>query len=365
MVALYITSIGRHAGKELITMGLIDRLRRDGFKVGYFKPVGHLPTKVENVVTDKGAWLLYRLFGLEDPIELICPVIMTHDLIMQNYEKAVTGLQERIQGAFEKISQQKDVVVVGCDNNFSEGSSLGVSGIQLIKLLNAHALFVERYACDFCIDFLLEIKDVIGDPMIGVVFNKVQALHLDEIKELVSPFLNRRHLNLFGSLPHDTLLGSTRVSDLVEHLTADVVCGKDQLDGLVENFLVGGMQVDKFITYLLKSPCSGIIVGGDRTDIQLVAIENGVRCLILSGNLYPNETIVARAEAKGVPILVVRDDTYTVAKNVEAMAGRFRLRKREKIDHGIKLVDQALDFEKLYERLNLEPPATSRTQATS
>lgn len=355
MVALYITSIERHAGKKLMTMGLIDRLRRDGFKVGYFKPVGHLPIKVENVVTDTGAWLLYRLFGLEDPIELICPVIITQDLIMQNYEKAVTGLLERIQGAFEKISQQKDVVVVGCDNNFSEGSSLGVSGIQLIKLLNAYVLFVERYACDFCIDFLLELKKVIGDPMIGVVLNKVQALHLDEIKEFVSPFLNRQHLDLFASLPHDTLLGSTRVGDLVDHLGADVVCGKNQLDGLVESFLVGGMQVDQFITYLLKSPGSGIIVGGDRTDIQLVAIENGVRCLILSGNLYPNDIIIARAEAKGVPILVVRDDTYTVAKNVEAMAGRFRLRKREKIDHGIKLVDQILDFGKLYKRLNLVP----------
>jgi len=355
MVALYITSIERHAGKKLMTMGLIDRLRRDGFKVGYFKPLGHLPIKVENVVTDTGAWLLYRLFGLKDPIELISPVIVTQDLIMQNYEEDITGLQDRIEGAFKRISEQKDVVVVGCDNNFSEGSSLGVSGIQLIKLLNAHVLFVERYTCDFCIDFLLELKKVIGDPMIGVVLNKVQALYLDEIKELVSPFLNRKHLNLFGSLPHDTLLGSTRVGDLVEHLGADVVCGKDQLDGLVESFLVGGMQVDKFITYLLKSPNSGIIVGGDRTDIQLVAIENGVRCLILSGNLYPNDVIIARAEAKGVPILVVRDDTYTVAKNVDAMAGRFRLREREKIDHGIKLVDQMIDFEKLYERLNLVP----------
>ena len=122
---------------------------------------------------------------------------------------------------------------------------------------------------------------------------------------------------------------------------------------MVENFLVGGMQVDKFITYLLKSPSSGIIVGGDRTDIQLVAIENGVKCLILSGNLYPNDTIVSRAETKGVPILVVRDDTYTVAKNVEAMVGQFKLEEREKINHGMSLVDQAFDFEKLYKRLNL------------
>ena len=354
MVSLYVTSIERHAGKKLITMGLIDRMRRDGLKVGYFKPVGHSPIKVDDVVTDRGAWLLARLFGLEDPIEFICPVIITQDLIMQNYERGVTGLQERIEGAFEKVCQQKDVVVVGCDNNFSEGSSLGVSGTQLIRFLNARAVFVERYACDFCIDFLIELKKVIGDAMTGVVFNRVLPLHREEIEELVSPFLNRQHLDLFGALPYDTLLGSTQVTDLVEHLSADVVCGKNQLDGLVENFLVGGMQVDKFITYLLKSPGSGIIVGGDRTDIQLVAIENGVRCLILSGSLYPNDTIITRAEAKGVPILVVRDDTFTVAKKVEAMAGQFRLRNREKIDHGIKLVDETLDFRRLYERLELK-----------
>jgi hypothetical protein len=124
---------------------------------------------------------------------------------------------------------------------------------------------------------------------------------------------------------------------------------------LVENFLVGGMQVDKFIGYLLKSPPSGIIVGGDRTDIQLVAIENGVRCLILSGNLYPNATIVARAETNDVPILVVREDTFTVAKNVEAMVGQFKLEEREKINHGMNLVNQAFNFEKLYKRLNLAP----------
>ncbi len=359
MVALYITSIERYTGKDLITMGLIDRLRRDGLKVGYFKPMGHFPIKVDNIVADKGAWLIHRLFELEDPIELICPVIITQDLIIQNYEKDVTGLGEKIEEAFKRVSEQKDLVVVSCDNNFSEGSSFGVSGLRLIKLLNAYAVFVEKYECDFCIDFLLELKKVVGEPMMGVVFNKVGAVHLDEVKEFVSPFLHRKHLEVLGAVPSDTLLGSVGVRDLVEHLSADLVCGRDKLDGLVENFLVGSMQVDKFITYLLKSPGSGIIVGGDRTDIQLVAIENGVRCLILSGNLYPNETIVARAEAKGVPILVVREDTYTVAKNVEAKVGQFKLGEREKIDHGIRLVNQTIDFKKLYNGLNLEPQLTS------
>lgn len=355
VVALYVASIERYTGKNLITMGLIDRLRRDGLKVGYFKPLGHFPVKVDNILTDKGTWLIYRLFELEDPIELICPVVVSRDLIIQNYEEGVTGLKEKVQDAFEKISKHKDVVVLSCDHNFSNGSSFDLSALDLIEMLNAHVLFIERYTPDYCIDYLLETKKVVGDPMLGVVFNKEEGVYVNEIKEIVSPFLKRKDIDVFGTLPRDSLLGSIVVSDIVDHLGADIVCGRDNLDGLVENFLVGGMQVDTFITYLLKTPDSGIIVGGDRTDIQLVAIENGVKCLILSGNLYPNDTIIARAESKGVPILVVRSDTYTVAKNVEAMVGRFKLKEREKIDHGIKLVEEEFDFEKLYERLGLEP----------
>ena len=272
---------------------------------------------------------------------------------MQNLKEGVTGVKEKMGNAFEKISQEKDVVVVGCDDTFSEGSAFGISGVELVEMLNAHALFVERYSCEPCIDLLLELKKFIGNPMTGAVFNRVAALDMDEIKDPVTSFLSRNDVEVYGSIPWDTLLGSLGVSELADHLGADVVCGKDNMGGMVENFLVGGMQVDKFIIYLLKSPSSGIIVGGDRTDIQLVAIENGVKCLILSGNLYPNATIVSRAETKGVPILVVRDDTYTVAKNVEAMVGQFKLEEREKINHGMNLVGQSFDFEKLYKRLNL------------
>ena len=355
MVALYVTSFERYTGKDLITMGLMDRLTRDGFKVGFFKPFGHFPVTVDGKVTDKGAWLIYRLFDLDDPIESICPVTITADLIRRNYENDVTGLEEKINEAFEKISQQKDLVIVSCDNNFSEGGSFGLSGSQLIKSLNAHALFVERYALDFCIDFLLELKKLIGRPMLGVVFNKVDEQNLDEIKDPVSSFLHRKELDVYASLPMDALLGSVGVKDLVQYLDADVVCGKERLDTLVRNFLVGGMQVDQFISYMLESPSSAVIVGGDRTDIQLVAIESGVKCLILSGNLYPNQTITARAEAQGVPIVVVQNDTFTVAKKVESLVGTVGLVDRRKIDHGIKLVDGAFDFERLYDRLNLVP----------
>jgi BioD-like phosphotransacetylase family protein len=84
-----------------------------------------------------------------------------------------------------------------------------------------------------------------------------------------------------------------------------------------------------------------------------VAIEHGASCLVLTGNLYPNDTITARAREKGVPILVAGNDTFTVAKTVEKTVGHLSLENEEKIAHGLTLVKSGLDFDHLYRMLDL------------
>jgi hypothetical protein len=46
VIALQITSIEKHAGKNLLAMRLTNRLMGDGLKAGHFKPIGHFPAKV-------------------------------------------------------------------------------------------------------------------------------------------------------------------------------------------------------------------------------------------------------------------------------------------------------------------------------
>ena len=82
---------------------------------------------------------------------------------------------------------------------------------------------------------------------------------------------------------------------------------------MVENFLIGTMQVENFMTHFRKHKNSAVIVGGDRSDVQLVALEGNCPCLVLTGNLYPNDIILTRSEVLSIPIVVVRDDTFTVA----------------------------------------------------
>jgi BioD-like phosphotransacetylase family protein len=71
--------------------------------------------------------------------------------------------------------------------------------------------------------------------------------------------------------------------------------------------------------------------------------------------LYPNEIVISKAEMRGVPIVVVRDDTYSVAKKMEELSRKLRLKESEKVYCGIRLVEERVDFERLYRSLDLKP----------
>lgn len=353
MVCLYVGSTKEYSGKNLTIMGLGQRFLKDGLKVGYLKPFGRLPVKVEGVLTDQDAWFIHRVLMLKDPVETLCPVVMTHDLMMAGCRGEHPGLDQKIMAAFDAVSKGKDVVLIGGAGRLESGMFLDVSGYDLIEKLNASALLVDDYEGEFYLDAVLDAQHRLGKRLLGAIMNRVDAGYLDRLKDLIVPCLERKGIPVFGIFPEDAVLGSVMIGDVVDTLVGDVLCCRNKLDGLIEHFLIGGMQVDRALEYIRKTRNNAVIVGGDRADVQLAAIEAMTQCLILTGNLYPNEIVVSRAELKGIPIVVVRGDTYSVARKVEELSRKLRLREREKVYYGIRLIEEKVDFERLYQTLGI------------
>src|SRR4030066_1862003 len=353
MISLYVGSTSGYSGKSLVSMGVGLRLKKDGLRVGYFKPVGILPIKVENILTDKDAWFIYRAFELKDHIAEICPVVLTQELTVRAYLKDIRGLLRKIERSFQQLSQDKDIMIVGGSGSIYSWSVLGVSGLKVIKRLNAKAVIVVKYEGDYCVDYILQAKKDLKDHFIGVIFNKVTHEYKQGIDDYIVPFLKRTGVDIIGILPQDPLVGSITVEELNEMLSGKVLCCHDRLSNLVERFLIGAMQVDRATEYFKRTKNNAVIVGGDRADIQLSAIESGTECLVLTGELYPSEIIIARAEQKAIPIIVIRDDTYTVAKKVERLSVRLRLRDKAKVAHGTELVMKNVNFPLLYKHLGI------------
>ena len=353
MVCLYVGSTMGYSGKNLTVMGIGQRFLKDGLKVGYFKPFGRLPMKIDGVMTDKDAWFIHRVLMLKDPVETLCPVVLTHDLMVNGCRGECPGLDGKILDAFEAISREKDVVIIGGAGTLESGKAFDVSGYHIIKSLNARVLLVDYYDKEFYLDAVFSAQGRLGDRLLGAMVNRVPPGYVEKMQDLIVPFLERKGIPVFGILPEDAVLGSVMIGDIVDAFAGDVLCCRNKLDGLIEHFLIGGMQVDRALEYIRKTRNNAVIVGGDRADVQLAAIEAMTQCLILTGNLYPNEIVVSRAELKGIPIVVVRADTYSVAKNVEELSRKLRLREKEKVYCGIRLIEEGFDFERLYKALGI------------
>jgi BioD-like phosphotransacetylase family protein len=104
---------------------------------------------------------------------------------------------------------------------------------------------------------------------------------------------------------------------MIKLLNAEVLTKHPREQALVENMTVGAMTADAALSRFRKYSNKAVITGGDRTDIQLAALETSTTCLILTGNLRPSPLIVKQAEEFGVAILLVRKNTM---ETIEASA---------------------------------------------
>jgi uncharacterized protein len=354
MIGLYIGSTQGFSGKNLVALALGQHFQREGVRLGYMKPVGAMAHKVGNQIGDEDAHFLQQALGLSDSPSLVTPVVITRDFHMRAFLEDCANLMPGIVDSYNKLAADKDLMLIGGSGSFLHtGKYCGVDGLSVAQALGAKVLLVDRYRQEYNYDYLAAAKEALGDDLAGVILNDVPEHFREEVETLIIPFLKRRGVDVLGIIPHDPIMSAVRAGDLAHALGGRMVSMSNHVNNLVVHFLIGTMQVENFMTFFKRQKDVAVICGGDRADLQLVALEGGCAALILTGNLYPNDIILTKAEDKGIPVIVVREDTFTVAKKMERMLAQEKLRDKARIDHGVRLVQQSVNMAGLKKSLGL------------
>ncbi|MBF8251244.1 MAG: DRTGG domain protein [Deltaproteobacteria bacterium] len=353
MKTLYIGSINEFSGKGMIAMVLAMRLKAEGYKVGYMKPLGKCTSSCDGIPEDDDAVLMKEVLGLDDALDELCPVTMTQDIFIKALRGADLKLAEKVDAAFRKVSQGKDVMLVEGTNTLYDGTYLDLAPVKIMKLLDAKALVIDRYENEVCTDCILTAGNVLRDRMIGTVINHVPAKAAAHVNDLLIPFFKSKGIDVMASIPMDPFLGAVSVRALLEALNARLLCCEDTLDNYVERFSIGAMDVDSAMKYFRKTLTKAVITGGHRSDIQIAALETSTRCLILTGDQNPSEVVVGKAMMIGVPILVVREDTLSTVEKVESLVGKTHFSGEKKIERAKDLLAAHFNYDLLYNKLGL------------
>lgn len=342
---LLIGSTEAYSGKSTITLGLAHELQAQGITIAYGKPLGHCLTTT-SISTDADVQFITETLKLSE--NHVRPTLLMLD--KSTIEKRLVGEEktdyQKSLAQYLQVEGEGLVILEG-PSNLDEGSLFELSLPQVAEILNAAVILVTRPNSHSYIDSLLSAKERLGSSLLGVVINDVPLAAQETMTTLVRPFLEATNIDVLGILPRSNLLRSVSVEELVKQLKAQVLCRSDRLDLMVESLTIGAMNVSSAIKYFRKATNMAVVTGGDRTDIQLAALETSTHCLILTGQLPPDELVLRRAEDAEVPVLSVEYETLSTVEIIERTFGSVRLHEPVKVEFARKLMAQEFDFKRL------------------
>jgi hypothetical protein len=348
MVPLYLISNEAYSGKSSLCVALGKILMDRGLKVGYMKPVGTLPTRVNDFITDEDALYIKEVLGLVDELENISPIVLTQNYYREglkndDFSKNFLNLIEK---SYNKIQKGKDIVLLEGAKNIEHGSFIGISSKNICEKLKAKEILILRYSSDI-VDYVMLAKEYLKDSFGGLIINWVPQNQAEYLNEIILPFFNKRNIKVFGSIFSDKTLSSVTIKEIAELIDGKIITATGNIDTLITSFMVGAMSEEQALSFFKKQADKAVITGGDRADIQLAALETDTKCLILTGYFQPSSIVTNRAEELGVPIILVNYDTLSAIEKINEIIGKVRFHEITKIDKIVEIVRESIDIDGL------------------
>lgn len=348
---LLIGSTKAYSGKTAIALGIGHYLQVKGLKIAYGKPLGTQLGKESTQDTEVDVSFVKKMLTL--PEEQLKPTLLVLD---------ENKLHERLQGKDNKNYQkelekylhqgEQDVVLIEGPSTLEEGVLFDLSLLQIAEKLKGSILLVIRPVSSF-IDDLLSAQHHLGKRLKGIILNDVPLEQIEELNQIIEPFLEKQGIPVMGILPRSALLRSVSVEELARCLKAEVLCRADRLNLMVESLSIGAMNVSSAMKYFRQARNMAVVTGGDRTDIQLAALESSTQCLILTGHLPPSPLVLSRAEEVEIPILSVDLDTLTTVERIDSSFGQVRLHDPIQFQYIAQFLQEHCNLERLSTTLGI------------
>lgn len=343
-------------GKTLLIYGLLKRLSNEGFKVGYFKPLGKPKEKISSTkYLDTDARLIREALGLPEPPERINPIVVSRNIL--DMKGSVEVLKKAIIDNFNSICEGKDVVLIEGYHLPEAMSSIGLATPEIARILNAKPVLLVTARGEETID---EVADRVllyklffehwGSRLEGVILNGVPIYYYERVEDFVVPHLKELGLKVYGIIKERPKLLAPSVRDVVVALNAEVLENADKLDNVIEDIVIGAMTPMAALRWFRRAVNAAVITGGDRTDLIIAALETRPSTVILTGNLYPDIGVLIKAREVGVPLLLVPYDTYTTAvklRELQMITTLDSLKSKE--GEIVNMVDKEVEWRRLLE----------------
>ncbi len=345
-----------HAGKLLITLGMMELLTRRIDKVAFFRPVIDSRDKIDNDIE------LIRGKYCPDMSYEECYGFDIEAVNKLASEGRLKEFYEQLLIRFNDLQKKYDFVVCEGLNNsgfmaaFDMNINLEISknlGCPFIGVINASGQ--DELATQEEINITHNIIHKSGCIHFASFVNRISESAMDSLQQTASP-----QVPVFY-IPNEAELDTPSLADIKHSLQAHCIMGSsDDLQKVVKQFKIATMTVEHFLSYIEDGDL--IITGGDRADILLASL-TALRSLnypnlagiMLTGGLTPQTNMLRLLQGMelSVPILSVAEDTFKTTRKAEQVRAQIAPDNPRKQALSLGLFDRSVDANVIFRQADI------------
>lgn len=358
LLSVYIAATSQNEGKTVVSLGLIESLRKRGYSVGYIKPVGQQYVVINDIEVDKDAVLIKDVYQLSEEFKYISPITIprgfTENYILHGDREE---LANRVKSAYEHIFANHNAVIVEGTGHAGVGSVFDMSNADVASILGVGVILVSGGGIGRPIDSIMLNKamfDKYNVRLLGVIINKVHPEKYDKISQLIKKRLDRDNIELLGVVPYNMVLSSPTMREIWEESEGVLLSGEEDLDNKINRIVVGAMPPHEALNYF--GPGTLLVTPGNREDIILAAMSGClpgiteaycISGLLLTCGVIPHKNLLNLLKEVPVPVILVKEDTFAAASKIKDLIVKIRSSELDKIKATQELIDNYVDIDKI------------------
>ena len=363
MRPLYVVGTQQDVGKTTLSLGLLHAFRQCGLRVGYIKPMGQRLDPLQAKVLHEDARLVASTFaGRSVHYADIAVALPSGRVEREVFHLRSDELTTDILHAYEEVASGNDVVVIEGMGHVAAGGCLGVSAGDVCRKLDARALLVSGGGVGRAIDTVLLCSSFLasrGAQQVGVVLNKIWPEKFAKVRLATTRGLENFGIRCMGTVPYEPVLASPTMEQVYQCVGGQLLGGRDHLDHRVKHTIVAAMQAVHMIHHIKGSTL--VITPGDRDDNILACMrahllgedrEQAVSGLILTGDFQGEASVLAKVGDFHLPVIRVRDDTFSTANKIINTVFKIHPDDRERIDWALCLVAEYVNVDAILKALD-------------
>ena len=357
---VYIAATRQNDGKTIVSLGMLSALNKRVKSMCYMKPVGQQYKVVNGKKIDKDAVLMKKIFGFKSDLPDMSPIAIpsgfTENYILRGRHSTLVN---KVKRSYNRLAEKGDFILIEGTGHAGVGSVFDMSNSVVASLLGAKVIIVTCGGIGRPIDEVMLNRakfDAQGVEILGVIVNKVLKEKYNKINKLIRKGLAKKNIEVLGVVPFEEVLSNPTVSELLEDLGGNLICGKKGLNNMVERFVIGDVVAYEALDYLKGGTL--LITHGNREDFIYSALSGWtlgitekyhISGIIATYGKKPSKRVIDVVERANIPLAVVKEDSFSAAREINNMIFKLRAEDKPKIKKTEALIEKYVDIDRIFD----------------